>query len=351
MASRIALCLSTILLLAGCGGDSPTPVMACEAVGEMVPDCRFMNPEDLALLPDGDTLIVSQFGSMDGSRPGSILAYSLSQRSIRTLYPKPDAEDSPRWGDPSCPPPDPARFAPHGIDLQARDDGTLSLLVVNHGGRESVEFLEVVDGDLDWRGCAQPPAPAWLNDVVGAPDGSFWVTHMMPSDSQTLATVKGLLGQDTGFVYEWRPDAGFSRVAGSDGPMPNGIERSPDGQFLYINQYLAGEVRKLDLGTGRVVATATAPGPDNVTWSRDGKLLVASHTAGVTELAACGDLFEGACGFEYEIVRIDPADMSRQTLVRHSGAPLGGVTVAVDTGSEFVFGTFAGDRIVRMPKP
>ena len=345
------LCLPLMLaLIAACGGPSPTPIVSCEPVGDMRPDCRFQNPEDLALLPDGETLIVSQFGAMDGSAPGSLVSYSLADEQITPLFPPAEGDDR-SWGTPSCEPPDAERFSPHGIDLQRREDGRLALLVVNHGGRESIEFFEVATGEpaLTWRGCVEAPEGSWLNDVVGAQDGGFWTTHMMPKDASTWATISALFGADTGLVYRWTPGADLTAVAGSEGPLPNGIERSEDERFLFINMYMAGEVRKFATDEGRVVATTEAAGPDNVTWSKDGYLLVASHTDSLGELTACQELTEGACGYEFEIVRIDPEDMSRITMLKHRGAPLGGVTVAVDAGETLVFGTFAGDRIVTMP--
>ena len=93
--------------------------------------------------------------------------------------------------------------------------------------------------------------------------------------------------------------------------MPNGIEKSMDERFLFINMYIAGEVRKLELSSGDVVAITAALGPDNTTWSQDGHLLVASHNAPPYESLVCNDLEAGACGYEYEIVRINPSDMSR----------------------------------------
>lgn len=353
MLIRVGMLILVVLLLSACGNneDSPTPVLGCEASGNMTPDCRFQNPEDFALVPGTDQLIVSEFGSMDGSKPGALSAYSLNDNAIHSLFPV-DHDDSRDWGDSHCEPPAQDSFAPHGIDLQQRDDGKLMLLVVNHGGRESIEFFEVTPpAEVSWKGCVEAPTHAWFNDIVGSANGGFWATHMMPKDDQTWVTIKGVFGFDTGFVYRWDPDGGFSKVIGSDGAFPNGIEKSEDEQYLFINMYLGGEVRKLALATGEVVAMTKASGPDNVTWSQDGYLLVASHTAGMSELMACQEVKKGACGYEYEIVRVDPDDMSRSTLVKHRGAPLGGVTVATDTGSELVLGTFAGDRLVRMPRP
>ena len=347
----LTLCL---LLLLGCG-ESPTPILSCEPSHGITPDCRFQNPEDMAVL--GERLLVSQMGAMDGTQPGDIVLYSprssLQEGDIEVLFPPSSVTDDRSWGAESCPPPDLVAFSPHGIDLERRADGRLMLLVVNHGLRESVEFLEVLqEGDavtLEWRGCATGPDQAAFNDVVAKRDGGFWVTQMMPSDSQLSSMLKAVLfGSDTGFVYQWDAALGFSVVAGSNGPFPNGIEKSADESHLFINMYLAGEVRKLDLTKGEVVASASVASPDNVTWSRDGRLLVASHTDGFLELTACQSIEAGSCGFGFEIVSLDPNDLSSKVVLANRGAPMGGATVAIELGDELFLGTFAGDRIARV---
>lgn len=339
------------VLLLGCS-ESPTPILGCETSKGITPDCRFHNPEDLAVL--GERLLVSQMGGMDGAKPGDIVLYSPTSGDIEVLFPRASVVDDRSWGDESCPPPDLVAFSPHGIDLETRDDGRAMLLVVNHGLRESVEFFEVLQREdivtLEWRGCAIGPDQAAFNDVVAKRDGGFWVTQMMPSDSQTSAMLKALVfGSDTGFVYAWDSSSGFSAVAGSEGPFPNGIEKSVDESHLFINMYLGDEVRKLDLAAAHVVATADVASPDNLTWSEDGStLLVASHTAGLLELTACQALEAGSCGFSFEIVALDPADMTGTVVLANRGAPMGGATVAIELGDELFLGTFAGDRIARV---
>ena len=238
--------------------------------------------------------------------------------------------------------------------MEQRQDGRWALLVVNHGSRESIEFFEVSENEasLTWRGCAEGPDQSYFNDVVAKNDGGFWVTQMMPKDAQLSSMLKAaVFGSDSGFVYEWSQGDGFSKVSGSDGPFPNGIEKAQDESALFINMYLAGEVRKLDLETSEVIGITSAAGPDNITWSRNDTLLVASHTDSFIESMACNSIEEGSCGFEFEIVEINPEDMSRSTLFTHRGAPMGGVTVAIDLGGELMLGTFAGDRIARVKIP
>ena len=345
--------LAGLVLLVGCGSQV-TPVIGCDAGAGLQPVCGFSNPEDIVHhRPTGD-LLISEFGAMDGSIRGRLVAYRPGEEGPRPLFPAADAVVEPvaGWGAPSCPGP-PSAFSPHGVDLEQREDGSWQLLVVNHGGRESVEFFQVTTADgrprLHWRGCTPVPRPEFLNDVVGDGAGGFWATHMYPRDAALASMLKAMLGTDVGHVVRWQPGSGFSVVPGSAGRMPNGIERSADGRELYVNLYLGSEVIRLDRTSGRVLARAEVPSPDNSTWGEDGRLLVASHDDGLLEFGACGDLESGACGFRFRILALDPETLEAEVLLEHRGAPMGGVTVARQVNGDLWLGTFAGDRIARYP--
>ena len=166
------------------------PVRDCQPRGPARPVCGFQNPEDLVPLPDGRRLLVSEFGNIEGTRPGRIVLYDLATDARTVLYeggaPAASAE---RWGDPACPGPPSRAFAPHGIDLGRRPDGGLVLLAVDHGGREAIEFFDVtVDGAVavTWRGCAMPPPGSFLNDVASLPDGGCVTTHMYERSTGTV---------------------------------------------------------------------------------------------------------------------------------------------------------------------
>ena len=328
-------------LLSGCGGDALTPILDCEAGFGIEVDCRFQNPEDLALAPDG-RIIVSQFGGMDGN-PGSLVLYDPVTRALTLLFPGASARMEPAWGDPNCV--FPQSFSPHGIDIETRADGRHQLAVVNHAGRESVELFEVAaDGALTWRGCAEaPPEAGFLNDVVLLRDGGFWVTRMFGSGGDAWAFLRAGLGFDTGWVYVWSRAAGFGRLPGSDAPCPNGIEKSDDEKYAYLNTF--NGARKIDVDTGEVVAERRMQPLDNSYWSADGRLLVASHTGSLGQMLPCMSVTEGACGMPFEIVALDPHDLSEQVIIAHEGAPMGGATVALQRDGVYYLGTYAGDRI------
>jgi len=356
---RVLLLVGSLIALSGCAPSYPN-VVDCDDVGEIHVICGLQNPEDLALLPGDREVILSQFGSMDGSRPGNLAFFDLETEAVRMAF-----EGMPHasftkltgmWGDAECPGPPAPRFSPHGIDLAEIPSRELRLLVVNHGDREAVEFFEVRSDPggaaLIWRGCAVAPDDAFLNDVVSLPDGGFLVTHMMSRNAAIWGMVKSSLGFDTGHVYAWHPGQGFTIAPGTRAPFPNGIEISPDGTRIYLNLYGPGEVRQIDRRTGEVLGSAEVASPDNVTWGRDGNLLVASHGGGLSDQVGCMGLDQGACGMAFSVVEVDPESMEVETIFSQAGPPMGAGTVALDLGNgELLIGSFAADRMIRVRVP
>jgi len=334
------------------------PILDCAPAKDARPVCGFHNPEDLALLPEAGELVVSQLGAVDGSKPGSLAFFSLASESLEVVYPPTSGDASapvPGWGDAHCPGPPGAAFSPHGLDLAARPDGVLALLVVNHGGRESIELFAVSDvpgaPSLAWRGCVLAPEGALLNDVAALPDGGFVTTKFLPKDHPNLGSLLGLLRMSTGYVLEWQADGGFRKVPGSDAPLPNGIAVSRDGETLFVDAYFADEVRKISRRTGELLGTAEIASPDNLNWLADGRLLVASHDAPLNEILACADVAQGQCPFHFSIVLLDPKEMKGFAIYQNAGPPMGAGTSALWIANELWIGSFAGDRLLRVTLP
>lgn len=351
--------LLALAVLFGLGACSGTPaITTCEAASGITPDCRFRNPEDLVVAPDGEHLLVSQMGSLDGSTPGDLVAYHPSTGAITALFPgaaNPPGNRTDGWGADDCPAPDTATFSPHGIDIERLDTGRHALYVVNHGGRESIEMFEVsqtADGVpvLEWRGCALAPEQAFFNDVVVLRNGDFWVSQMFPRDANVVwALLKmQLFGHQPGFAYAWSPDHGFSRIPGSEVKFGNGVEKSADERVLFLNSYFGNAVIALDVASGERLASIPVASPDNLAWAPNGELLAAAHHASLGDTLGCQDLEAGSCGFRFEIVAIDTGSWTTRSLLDHTGPPIGAATVALPLGDSVYLGTFAGDRIARV---
>lgn len=310
--------------------------------------CGITAPEDLALF--GERFLLSS--SMAPASHLYVLdTFTGHVAAAETrLQPVAAAE---RWGEADCAPP--ASLESHGIDLSRRHDGSWQLLVVNHGGPETVEFFEVVasaEGPpaLRWRGCVAAAGNAQFNDVAGLPDGSFLATDPITASWQFARMLLGSLGMDTGQVYRWRPGQGYEAVAHTRGAYPNGILLSADGQRFYLNLYLDGEVREHDLATGEVLRRTAVKRPDNSALTPDGRLLVASHDASLFSLLAAIVAPPAERNqIPFDIVAIDLADFSARSVFRSPGREQGGGTVAQPAGAHLYIGAFRGDRVLRVP--
>ncbi|MBJ20718.1 MAG: hypothetical protein GY910_07940 [bacterium] len=355
--SALASVASTLIAIAACA-TSPSRIPAvpgCEPEGPARPICLFQSPEDLVALPGGEAILVSEYGAMDGTRAGRLALFTLGSEERRVLFSGGEADGAEAiWGDPACPGPPPPAFSPHGIHLSERPDGALQLLAVQHGGRESIEFFEVVGGGSEfsvlWRGCAVAPERTWINSVAAIPSGGFLATNMMErlSAEDDLAAAFSS-GVASGYVVTWTREEGFGRLPGSEGAMPNGIEVSADGRLVFLNSAGDGEVRRIVRATGEVEATAQVLGLDNARWAPDGRLVVASVPADEdVDFGLCAAIEKGFCPIAFEIVAIDPVTMETEVLYRNEGPPMGGGTVGLVIGDELFVGSFAGDRILRI---
>lgn len=333
---------------AGVGGD-------CVADGPARPICGFTNPEDMVPLPGDEALLIGEYGTSADDHAGGLVLFTLADETRRTVWRGGDgpARATPGWGEPTCTTSPGAGFNSHGIDLVRRDDGALALLVVQHGSREAVELFEVTGAGTDWRvawrGCVPSPEDASLNEVAGLPDGSFYTTRMASlAGAEELDA--GFPTEPTGEAYHWRPGRGFRAIPGTAGIMPNGIVASPDGRFVYMNASAESSIRKVEVATGRELGRATVAAPDNVTWSPDGRLLVASLRGLEPErFAACAQRRTGYCPIPFAIVAVDPESMTALGPVYESdGHPLGAGTVGLRVGDELFVGSFKADRILRV---
>jgi hypothetical protein len=362
---RLAAILAPALLVSGCSSEVAT-IHGCEASAGMVPICGFSNPEDLAPLPGGSWLVVSQISLRDGV-PGSLVGFRVSDARRRRLYPvEPGgvnlsvAASAPGWGSPECPgPPDAASFAPHGVDVTAHGPSGAALAVVNHGGRESIEFFEIgyaAGGPaLGWRGCVPMPPGTWPNDVAFLPDGGVVATSTMPPPGGWDALWAGLrlmLGADSGSLFAWRAEEGWSQLEGSRGSGPNGVAVSPDGSEIFFGEWGSGRlVRLRPDGEPRRFSVELPHHPDNFSWSRDGRLLVTGQIGRLGEFLDCMEIEGGACAIPFSVVAVEPATLEIEVLLRHDADAMGAASASVEVGGDLFIGAFAGDRIARVRLP
>lgn len=336
-------------LLAGCAAD---PITDCAAGDGLTPLCGFHNPEDLVVAPGGKWLVASEFRSpLEGEGGGALVAVDSADGKITTLFGREVAvEQENEAGAADCPgPPSPESLMPHGIDL-APDGRTL--LVVNHGGREAVELfgLEIGEGGprLTWRGCVPLPGDGMMNDVAALPGGGFVASDFLPREPGVGTMVDLVLGRPTGEVRRWRPGTGWDVVPGTAAVAPNGVAVSPDGAQLFVALWGESKLARFDADGGGRREVALPMHPDNLSWTPDGKLLIAGQKGSLTGAMSCAGLEAGTCALPFVVVRADPQTLATEVVLEHDPAVTGGAaSVAIELDDTLWVGTFAGDRLLR----
>ena len=346
--------------LGGCSLATPD-IVGCTAGNGLEPDCRYENPEDIAPTPSGRFVLISEMGwnSTEGRR-GRLSALrlpnTLSGLTRTNELQKIDLSDfvldrREGWGVASCLPPQPANWVPHGIDLEYRSDQALALYVVAHGAREAIDMFELTETEsrptLIWRGCVEAPPEGSFNDVVILRSGGFWVSQTFPRGASLIPAGLRMqfLGYEPGFAYAWSAERGFESIAGSEVGYGNGIEKSDDERYLFLNGYFSNRTIKVDVREGRRVGHIEVRAPDNLSWDTDGRLLIASHEGSIADQLRCLGVVAESCGMKFNIISADPERFGTRIVLGNRGAPLGAATVAVRVQGRLLLGTFAGDRI------
>jgi hypothetical protein len=327
---------------------------ACAAFGRYSFVCGLKNPEDLVLVPGTQWIISSSMAA-----GGSIDLIDARRKSWTELYPGSSpraAQDMRTYG--GCPgAPDPAKLVTHGLNLRPGRDHHSTLYVVGHGGREAIEVFDVDAGGaapaLTWIGCILTPDGLAANSVASARDGSLLTTIPL---RKGVPFTDAMAGKPTGGVYKWSPgDVGFTAIAGTDLPFPNGIELSRDGREFYVASSGLFTVTAYSNTNPARMLRSTGPLaflPDNVHMRGDGMLLTAgldlvdpvcgtiSHTSEVS--------FEKfmTCPRPFTVLEIDPRSMKGKVVLQGPVNPhFSNITMALPVGGELWIGSFAGDRV------
>jgi sugar lactone lactonase YvrE len=336
------------ILASGCRGEEPPP--PCDPSDPIATYCGFRSPEDVDLAAEAERLVVSQMSLFGGG--GSLSAVDPATGASRKLWPTGEAGDFAAkhdLGDPACPPPDREAFSPHGIHVHRGRQ----LVVVNHGGRESIELFNL-DGRGDdlraaWRGCVVLPEGASGNDVVVGPNGDLLVTNYLPSLLSVWGTVKLLLGLDTGNVLVWRRGIDWGVVPNSDASGPNGIVVNPDGGWIAFGETGTGRVVRLSRDGSQRDEIDVGGAPDNLTWTEGGKVLLAAHESLFSLFTSCDQ--PSSCAGPWSLFEIDPVALTARQILAHDGTRIGTVATALEIGPDVWLGAVLSDRIGRWRRP
>ncbi len=334
-------------------------IEGCESDETFTVYCNYQNPEDLAVLPDGRHILVSEFGAIVPLSPtnvqGNLSLLDTTDGRKKNL----EIEMSDNvWGDPECQR-DSMVLSPHGIDINERLDGSYQLAIVNHMPTETIELFELREindaWSLTWRGCVNAPVHGYFNDVALSSNGSFYVSQMYDKNiSLFMLALLDNTKEDTGYVYHWRRQNGFERLVNTDGAFPNGVELSDDENNLFINYAFGNKTSKYNLMSNSIEASFSMNGiPDNITVDGDYIWVGAQDHSGLDSLIYCGvfakDVFEdpmiNQCPLPFAAYQLRQSDLSLVNSYKYSNTVMGTATVALSLNGQLYIGTYHGDRI------
>lgn len=325
----------------------------CSADTELAYVCGAQKPEDLLTLPGTSLLIASGFSKGAGLKLVDTLTRTHWQ--WYTGAPGQIALDAEAF--PDCPgAPDPALFNTRGLSIRRIATDRYRLLVVNHGGRESIEAFDVslsqgAQPQLAWRGCVSMPEGQVGNSVAQFADGTVLVT-VLTRPGTTIGDF--MLGRKTGAVWQLSPtDRHFQLLPGTDLPGNNGIEVDHDQRRFYVVAFGWHAVLVFDRkDTRRPLAQITAPDfmPDNIHWTGERLLLAGMRL----DEPACGGLRKVVkgqadpmlCRRGWVVGELDNSASRISTFAYGTRrAHFSGLSAAALVGTELWLGSFQDDRL------
>ena len=342
----------------------------CKSNGELELICNLQNPEDFAVIPGEDALIVSQFAGLAELNEGSIKTGEISRLDLKSKnienYKVRFIEDNGLGiGEEDCKPY--KQLFPHGIDthktVSLKNSKNFSpfleeahlLAVINHEIVDRVEFFlffneEIIFSDdpqktLFWVGCVEAPRKnTYFNDVVIKDEyGGFFATHQYDKDwNFSKLELYNAFRLNTGYVYEWNKKDGFKIVDNSYGAWPNGIEMIDD--TLFVSYRMNGMVSaiKNDQRTNFKFRNYLEGGSDNII-AKDDELWIAVQNTDLGGLT-CMDSSQVQCATPYSVIVTDKyLNLIKQ--YEFGNTSFGGLSVVYPYEDELILGSYKSDRI------
>lgn len=311
------------------------PVGPC-ATGQI---CQFDDPEDLADLTGTEWIILSQ-EARDGAS-GVAAWHSVSGALIAYR----DADIGP-----ACLPG--ARSGGLGVRRDGAGYRLVHILHPTNGGADGVEILRIVMKrgvpHLRRTACVAAPPLYFLNDVAPDGMGGFVATHMFDrSRPRSELDADFRAGRPTGFIVRWTAQAGWRKVAGSDGAFPNGIDLSANARWIAFAETYGHVLNRIRMDGSARQRVPLAMQPDNVTAAGGDRFIVAGGIGRpMVSTRNCAALRRPGCGFPSRALSVDFGRGGRQTVIVTSGGEsVPGMSVALRKGGILYLGTAFGDRI------
>lgn len=310
-------------------------------------------PEDLQQIPGSAWVLVSSMASPTGNAGGLYAVDSRRPGQAVKLFPLDAPIEPVHLTAHGCPAPYADAFAPHGLHVQRRADGSLQALVVNHGGRESIEVFELSFADgkplMHWKSCVILPPDGWANGVAALAGDDFVISSMF--DPRQPYVRQFVRGEPTGYVMRWSPSTGWRKASPVALSGANGIEVSSDFHWLYVSEWARRRLWRLPLDSHAKPSFVTVDFlPDNLRWTPDGKLLLTGQVAAPEVVFGCVQS-KNPCPAHFKIELVQPATLAQSVLLDGGDSHFGLGTGAIKIEHTLWIGSAIGHYVSRYALP
>jgi len=243
-------------------------------------------------------------------------------------------------------------FNPHGLYLWTGDNEK-RLFVVNHPttGEEIVEIFSVgEDNLLTHLESISFDAMHSPNDVLAVGPRQFYATNDKGYEGGIMETLEAYLALPFSSAVYF--DGATGKIAAKGLTYANGINISPDGQTIYIAEFLKRKVSAFSRGDGGVLkkikSMKVPTGPDNLDVDADGIIWTAGHTKVFDFLAHAKD--SNAISPSVA-AKLDPTTGKSETVFVSVKGEINGSSVGAVGAGKLVIGPVFDGHVMVCQKP
>lgn len=283
--------------------------------------------------------VLDRRGIVEGrSVKGSILAMPLNSEKVeasKALFSQP--ED----------------FRPHGLSIFVADNGTQTLIVINHAiAGERIEIFEKQESQQLFHHVETITSPLLRepNDLVAVGPRQFYVANDSGATNGIEQAAEMIFGWGMSPLFYF--DGAGLRVVDTGLKSSGGINVSLDYTELYVGETSGESIRvyrlEQDRSLGELASTINLQaGVDNIDVALNGDLWIANHTNTLALVQHFGDSDSPAPTQIQRLQLSADSSASITTIYENDGTEFSAGSVGAKFGDEFLIGSITERKLLR----